>query len=267
MEADSDRGSQGRKGGKRTFLTLFRSSSGSRAAVWRFARGASLLVVPSFRSTNGDPAAAWSRKPRQGCPGSAFWMTALTANLKVFNTHYGLGVHVAHAGGQLIVEHGGNVMGFASDNLMLPQSGAAVVVLTNSYEAPASRIARRVAQVLVPALARARPSVAGVAPRADAAAQAAVARIRWLLGKLANGTVPRPAITPDFAYLLKARNRVRAQESLHRLGAVLQVTWLGTEPRGGLSVTAARVRFAHGSATAALYETPANRTAELMLFP
>lgn len=183
------------------------------------------------------------------------------------NTHYGLGVHVAHAGGQLIVEHGGNVMGFASENLMLPQSGTAVVVLTNSYEAPASRIAQRVAQVLVPALTRARPSVAGVAPRADAAARAAVARIRWLLGKLANGAVPRSAITPDFAYLLNARNCVRARESLHRLGAVLQVTWLGTEPRGGLSVTAARVRFAHGSATAALYETPAHRTAELMLFP
>jgi D-alanyl-D-alanine carboxypeptidase len=183
------------------------------------------------------------------------------------NTHYGLGVHVAHAGGLLVVEHGGNVMGFASDNLMLPQIGTAVVVLTNSYEAPASQIGQRVAGVLVPELARQRGSSSRAAPQPGPAARAAVARIRRLLGELANGTVPRSAITADFAYLLNPHNRALAMDSLRRLGPVRNATWLRTAPRGGLSVTAARVEFAHGSATAELYMTPANRVAEIMLFP
>jgi D-alanyl-D-alanine carboxypeptidase len=183
------------------------------------------------------------------------------------DTHYGLGLSVAHLGGQLFVGHGGNVMGFSSYNLMLPYSGTAVVVLTNSYEAPASRIARDVAGVLVPPLALALRSSSVVVSKPNGAERAAVEHIRMVLGELASGAMPRSAITADFAYLLSGRNRARAKESLRELGAIQKITWLGTRPRGGLNVTAARVHFAHGSATAMLYATPTGRVAELMLFP
>ncbi len=185
------------------------------------------------------------------------------------DTHYGLGVGVYRVHGHLMIEHGGNVIGFASENIMLPDDRTAIVVLTNSYEAPAGAIARKIAALLVPALSsepkKAQASTRPVNP--NAAQAAVVARVRAGLQELAKGTMPRSAMTPDFAHLMNARNRSRARAALARLGTIERIAWLSTRPRGGLDVTAARVTFANGSATALLYETPAHRIAELMLFP
>jgi CubicO group peptidase (beta-lactamase class C family) len=45
---------------------------------------------------------------------------------------YGLGVHVGHQGFRRVIDHGGESVGFLSQNTVWPQDRAAVVVLTNA---------------------------------------------------------------------------------------------------------------------------------------
>ncbi len=64
-------------------------------------------------------------------------------------TRYGLGVDVRQELGQRVIEHGGEVSGFTSHNLIFPDSHMAVVVLVNedSVDAP-SDIALKIAALL-----------------------------------------------------------------------------------------------------------------------
>jgi D-alanyl-D-alanine carboxypeptidase len=64
-------------------------------------------------------------------------------------THYGLGVEVIDRNGHRSIEHGGEVSGFVSDNMVLIDDGAAVSVLTNQDAVgAASAITRLVAPVV-----------------------------------------------------------------------------------------------------------------------
>jgi D-alanyl-D-alanine carboxypeptidase len=47
------------------------------------------------------------------------------------STHYGLGVFVRDQNGHTLIEHGGEVSGFVSDNAVLVDDGVAIAVLTN----------------------------------------------------------------------------------------------------------------------------------------
>ncbi|HEX2329680.1 MAG TPA: serine hydrolase domain-containing protein [Candidatus Angelobacter sp.] len=69
-------------------------------------------------------------------------------------SNYGLGLQVGSANGHRILRHGGEVSGFTSNSLILPDDKIAVVALTNqdAVEA-ASQISRGIARKLVPALA------------------------------------------------------------------------------------------------------------------
>ena len=54
-------------------------------------------------------------------------------------TRYGLGVSVRQESGRRAIEHGGEVSGFTADNMVFPDEGVAVVVLTNQDSVEASR--------------------------------------------------------------------------------------------------------------------------------
>ena len=65
-------------------------------------------------------------------------------------TRYGLGVSVRSELGERAIEHGGEVSGFVSDNLIFPDDRAAVAVLTNEdASAAASMIAHAVGPLLI----------------------------------------------------------------------------------------------------------------------
>jgi hypothetical protein len=63
-------------------------------------------------------------------------------------THYGLGVHLSVQDGHRSIEHSGEVTGFVSDNVVLPDDGVAVVVLTNHMAGGAATIAQLVASTV-----------------------------------------------------------------------------------------------------------------------
>ncbi len=64
------------------------------------------------------------------------------------STHYGLGVFIEDDNGHRTIEHSGEVTGFVSDNIVLPDDGVAVAVLTNHMASGASQIARLVASAV-----------------------------------------------------------------------------------------------------------------------
>jgi D-alanyl-D-alanine carboxypeptidase len=64
-------------------------------------------------------------------------------------THYGLGVEVRDRDGHRSIEHGGEVSGFVSENEVLIDSGAAVVVLTNQDAVGAASTIAHLAAPLV----------------------------------------------------------------------------------------------------------------------
>ena len=65
-------------------------------------------------------------------------------------THYGLGVGVRSVNGHRQLEHSGEVSGFTAENIVLPDDGVAVTVLTNQDAASAaSQIGRRVVTALL----------------------------------------------------------------------------------------------------------------------
>ena len=82
------------------------------------------------------------------------------------DTHYGLGVEIDDEGGHARISHGGEAVGFLSDNRIYPEDGAAIVVLVNGDFGDAqSAIADRIEQTILPQsgeTARARAIFAGL---------------------------------------------------------------------------------------------------------
>jgi CubicO group peptidase (beta-lactamase class C family) len=86
------------------------------------------------------------------------------------STDYGLGVHVAEREGRRVIDHGGESVGFLSQNTVWPDDRAAVVVLTNAGFADVqSTLTDAIGKVILPHAVQAET---GEAPRlADARAE------------------------------------------------------------------------------------------------
>jgi D-alanyl-D-alanine carboxypeptidase len=184
------------------------------------------------------------------------------------HTGYGLGLTIQTRNGHRLVGHTGAVIGFASANTLAIDDGAAVVVLTNSYEAPASLIARHVLETIIPDLAkRVTRSATPAAPRGKRAHAAELSLISRGLSALRSGAFDTTLFNGEFLAFMDATNVRRARKTLDGLGRTQRIEFLYTGPRGGLEVTSANVRFATGSRTAVVYATPESKIAELFLFP
>ena len=95
------------------------------------------------------------------------WATQETAIRLTDGTssEYGLGVHVAERDGRRVIEHGGESVGFLSQNTVWPADGAAIVVLTNAGFSDAdTTLTDAIAKVILP---RAVQAQTGEAARTD----------------------------------------------------------------------------------------------------
>jgi hypothetical protein len=180
------------------------------------------------------------------------------------DTHYGLGFAVGRVNGHHIVEHGGNVIGFAASNRIDLDAGVAVVVLANSYEAPATQLSREILSVVAPAIAQTpAPSSSATDPTQSVRYEA---QIRSWIGWLGAGTAPAQLMTPDFKHLMNPLNVNRAKTAIGSLGRVASISIAGVQPRGGLNVVAANVTFEKGRRDVLFYQAPNGKVAEVFLF-
>ena len=146
---------------------------------------------------------------------------------------YGLGVFAGTGNGRRFVEHSGEAVGFLSENIVLPDDKAAVVVLTNSWFSDAyQRIASAIGQVILPA------------PPATAADTAALAQARRVFDQLRRGTLDPAVLTEDASYFFTAQARTDYRISLAPLGDPVGFVQSGrTKLRGGFVNRTFRVTY------------------------
>ena len=173
-------------------------------------------------------------------------------------SNYGLGTFVRTANGHAMLEHSGEVGGYVSENIVLPDDKLAVVVLTNEIASEAaSSIARAVAVQLVPTLKPA-PAPSPADPLAP--------KLKSLLTQLAQGTIDRTALTPDTRDYFNADTLADFKTTLAPLGEVKDVTRTRTSLRGGMTYGGYTAAFANGTKlTISTYLTTDGKLEQLLI--
>ncbi|QIL02288.1 beta-lactamase family protein [Sphingomonas sinipercae] len=149
------------------------------------------------------------------------------------DSNYGLGVFARDANGRRVIAHGGEAVGFLSNNAVYPRERAAIVVLTNSWSGGASgRIARDLAAIVLPA------------PPADQASVTAAARARTLLDQLASGRVDRSLLTENANYYFTPQALADYRASLAPLGTPTALEPRGSPTlRGGFAIQGYTIKY------------------------
>ena len=136
---------------------------------------------------------------------------------------YGLGVFAGVAQGRRVVEHGGEAAGFLSENIVLPDDKAAVVVLVNGWFSDAhQRIANAIGRIVLPA------------PPATQEDTAALAQARLMFDQLRRGAPDRALLTEDANGFFTSQALADYRTSLLPLGDPVSFVQQGrTRLRGG----------------------------------
>jgi D-alanyl-D-alanine carboxypeptidase len=168
-------------------------------------------------------------------------------------TRYGLGLAVMNMGTHRVLEHSGEISGFVSDNIVLPDEHAAVVVLTNMEGPGAGAIARQIAQVLV--------------RKPDSTGANAEARARAAFEGLIQGKIDRSQFTDNCNGYFDAATLRDYAESLSPLGPIVSFTSAPVNERGGMLHRSFTVRFANKAVSINAYETKDGKYEQFLVDP
>lgn len=150
------------------------------------------------------------------------------------DSHYGLGIDVLQWGSHRILEHGGEAVGFLSDNVIAPDDGVAVVVLDNADFGDAqSVIAKKVMALVLP----------DAKPAAKAAA--GVARATAVFDMLRAGRLDRTQFTTNGNFYFTPTAIADYKASLAPLGAPQSIVQTGNGLRGGFTSEQYKVTYPH----------------------
>lgn len=145
---------------------------------------------------------------------------------------YGLGLLITSMDGHRVLMHDGEVPGFTAGNIVFPDDGIAVVVLTNQDAVSASGlIAKRIAKALFDAH--------------DPATTKALAQAREIFAGLQHGKLDRNLFTTDANSYFDATALEDYQSSLAPLGTPTGFVQRGAHERCGMLIRRYRVSFPH----------------------
>ena len=149
---------------------------------------------------------------------------------------YGLGIEVKRRNGHRVLQHGGEVSGFTSTNMVFPDDRAAVTVLVNQDSIDSSaEIAGKIADRLL----------AGSAPEAEA-------RAKRILESLQAGRIDRSELTSNASSYFTEQAVKDFAASLAPLAAPQSVRQESSSERGGMRFRLFEVKFP--SKTLAIWE-------------
>ena len=152
------------------------------------------------------------------------------------SSHYGLGISVEHQNGHLVLEHSGEVGGFVSENVVVPDQKLAIAVLTNQEATSAAEeIAAALAPLLMP---RAPASAAGGLPEEK--------QLKAILNGLEDGRIDRTLFTPDANFYFSDETLGDFASSLKPLGEVTSLKKQSESLRGGMVYRNFEAAFAGG---------------------
>jgi CubicO group peptidase (beta-lactamase class C family) len=141
---------------------------------------------------------------------------------------YGLGLDVERVAGHRALAHGGAVSGFTSQNIVFPDDGAAITVLTNGETVAPQRIAERLAPVLF--------------EKRDAVA-ASEKRARDILSGLQAGKIDRSLFTDNGNSYFTEQAIGDFAGSLSPLGAPTELRQTQQNERGGMTFRLFKVTY------------------------
>ena len=162
------------------------------------------------------------------------------------STGYGLGVGIGVKDGRRIVEHSGEAVGFLTENIVYPEDKAAIVVAVNAWFADApGRIAKGIADVILPQ------------PQASNPDAAALDQAKQVYAQLQAGRLDRALLTEDAAYYFTPATIADYQTSLSPLGAPSKIEQVGqTRLRGGFVNRSYRVSYPTRTLRISTYAEP-----------
>lgn len=168
--------------------------------------------------------------------------------------NYGLGTFVREVNGHRMLEHSGEVGGYVAENVVLPDDGLVIVVLTNQVaSSAATKIAHEVSVMLLPQL------------QANASQASASTTVADLLRDLQKGTVDRSRLTPDTNDYFNANTLADFRSTLAPLGPLQNVTRTATAQRGGMTFGRYKATFTHGAVIVSTYLTKAGKFEQFLV--
>ena len=172
------------------------------------------------------------------------------------NSNYGLGIFIRQINGHRELEHSGEVGGYVSENMLFPEDGVAVVVLTNEVASSAAReIATEISQQLVPLLRTAPPPPDTLAPE-----------LKTILVGLQQGHIDRSLFTPDTNDYFNADALSDFKSTLAPLGTITTIIRTYTHQRGGMTGAIYRVTWSSGtSITVSTYTQPNGKIEQFLI--
>ena len=172
------------------------------------------------------------------------------------DTNYGLGIFTSTSDGRRKIEHGGEVGGFVSENVLYPDDHVAIVVLTNEV---ASSAASGIANAITPLLFA--PSTASTS-----ASDPFAARLTMIFSSFQQGAIDRSLFTPDCNAYFDSPALADFKSTLAPMGTVTGVTRTRTNLRGGMTFGLYRVAFSGGSSViVTVYLMPDGKIEQLLV--
>jgi len=151
------------------------------------------------------------------------------------STSYGCGLVVDQRMGETVFSHGGAVSGFLADNLIIPRTRSAIVVLSNSEGGSPQTVTDAIAKVLLKEHRPPPPKVNG--PKAEDAARA-------MYRAMQDGKVDRTTLAPEFDAFLDDVRLGSASKRLAKFGAPKTVEIERQGMRGGIEASLVKITFA-----------------------
>jgi D-alanyl-D-alanine carboxypeptidase len=162
-------------------------------------------------------------------------------------TGYGLGVQVGDRNGHRAIEHGGEVSGFVSENIVFPDDKAAVTVLTNEdASSAAGALGRKIAPLVL----------GGGSGAASAETAAAEKRAQDIFTGLQGGKLDRSQLTAFCDAYFTPEAMEDFASSLKPLGTPTSFKQVSEAKRGGMTFRAFNVSFPGKQVRVTVYEMP-----------
>jgi D-alanyl-D-alanine carboxypeptidase len=166
-------------------------------------------------------------------------------------TRYGLGVSIRDLAGHREIEHGGEVSGFVSDNLVLVDDGAAIVVLTNQDAVSAASTIARLAA----------PLIAAIPPSAEEK------QALDLYHQLQKGQIDRSLLAPNLNDYFTQEAVTDFQRSLAPLGEPLSLRQTSSTLRGGMTMRSFEIVYPNKRLHLSTYTYPDGKLEQYLISP
>jgi CubicO group peptidase (beta-lactamase class C family) len=170
------------------------------------------------------------------------------------DTHYGLGVEISTRDGHMVISHSGEVSGFTSENMVLPQDKVAIAVFTNQEAVGAAGvIAGKIAALLT-----------GLPPSESKQSEE---QARQILIGLQFGKIDRSLFTKNCNAYFDAQALGDYESSLKSLGMPIEFRQTAKESRGGMTFRAYDVVFATTHVVLTTYQMPDGKIEQFIVAP